>query len=58
MYNVGWFQWSIFHIFEIINLCFVVDKCDLVHGVEAVFHLPKLLIASGNLKIMNYEWCP
>ena len=38
-----------FRIFEIINFCFVVYICDLVHDVDAIFHLPKLLTASGNL---------
>ena len=28
------FQWSIIRIFEIINFCFVVARCDLVHDVE------------------------
>ena len=27
-------------IFEIILFCFVVDICDLVHSMEAVFHFP------------------
>ena len=27
-------------IFEIIFFCFVVDMSDLVHDVEAIFHLP------------------
>ena len=34
--------------FEII-FCFVVDICDLVHDLEAIFHIPLLLTASGNL---------
>ena len=29
-----------FRIFEIIIFCFVVDICDLVHDVEAIFHPP------------------
>ena len=29
-----------FCIFEIIMSCFVVDICDLVHHVEAIFQLP------------------
>ena len=46
--NVGWFKWSIFEIinlcfvvdiFEIINLRFVVDICDLVHDVEAIVNV-------------------
>ena len=35
--------------FEFNFLCFVVAIFDLVHDVEAIFHLPKLLTASGNL---------
>ena len=30
----------IFCIFNIKLFCFVVAMCDLVHDVEAVFHLP------------------
>ena len=37
--NVGWFQWSVFRSFEIINLCFVVAICDLVCAVEAMYRL-------------------
>ena len=42
---------NFFCIFEIIISCFAVDTCicDLVHDVEAMFHLPELLTASGNL---------
>ena len=29
-----------FLIFEIINFCFVVAICDLVHAVEATYGLP------------------
>ena len=32
-----------FRIFEIIIFCFVVAICDLVHGVETIFHLSYLL---------------
>ena len=39
-YNVGWFEWSIFRIFNIIIFCFAVAMCDLVHDVEAIFHIP------------------
>ena len=38
-----------FCIFEIINFCFVVAICDLVHGVETIFHISYVLPASGNL---------
>ena len=37
-----------FRIFKII-FCFYVAILDLVHSVEAKFHLPQLLTASGNL---------
>ena len=39
-YNVGWFWWSFFSYF--LNHCFffVVAIFDLVHNVEAIFHLP------------------
>ena len=40
---------AIFRIFEIITFCFVVAICDLVHGVETIFHLSCVLTASGNL---------
>ena len=30
-YNVGWFLWSTFCIFEIISFCFAVLILDLVH---------------------------
>ena len=36
-----------FRIFEIIIFCFVVAICDLVHAVEAIFHLSYVLTASG-----------
>ena len=36
-------------IFEIIIFCFVVAICDLVHAVEAMYGLPYVLTASGNL---------
>ena len=29
--------------------CFVVTICDLVHDVEAMYGLPYVLTASGNL---------
>ena len=38
-----------FHIFEIIIFCFVVANFDLVHAVEATYHLPKVLRESGNV---------
>ena len=34
------YQWSFFRIFKIIIFCFVVDICDLVHAVEAMYSLP------------------
>ena len=33
-----------FRIFNILLFCFVVSIFDLVQDVEAIFHLPKLLI--------------
>ena len=30
---------NIFRIFEIINFCFDVAICDLVHDVKTMFHL-------------------
>ena len=38
----------IFHSLEII-FCVVVSIFDLVHNVVAIFHLPYVLTASGNL---------
>ena len=35
--------------FEIIIFCCDVAICDLVHGVETIFHLSYVLTASGNL---------
>ena len=35
-----------FRIIEIIIFCFVVAICDLVHGVETIFHLSYVLKAS------------
>ena len=35
--------------FEIIIFCFVVDIRDLVHDVEAIFHLSYVLTATRNL---------
>ena len=40
---------NFFQIFEITMFYFVVAMCDLVHDVEAMFHLPELLTAFGNL---------
>ena len=42
------FLWSIFCIL-LENGCFVVALFDPVHVVEAIFHIPLLLTASGNL---------
>ena len=36
-------------IFLKLFFCFVVAMSDLVHDVEAIFHLPYLLTAYGNL---------
>ena len=36
-------------IFEIITFCFVVAICDLVHAVEAMYGIPKVLTAAVNL---------
>ena len=40
---------NFFRIFEIIILFFVIAICDLVHAVEAMYGLPNVLAASGNL---------
>ena len=48
-YNVGWFKWSFFRIFEINIFCFVVAIFDLVHNVEAIRGMCDLLTSSGNL---------
>ena len=37
-----------FRIFEINLFCFDVAIFDIVHYVQAIFHLPYLLTASGN----------
>ena len=36
-------------IFEIIIFCFVVAICDLEYDVDAMYGLPYVLTASGNL---------
>ena len=38
-----------FRTFKINVFHFVIAICDLVHDVEAIFHLPLLLTASGKL---------
>ena len=43
------FRGQFFRIFEIIIFCFFVAICYLVHAVEAMYGLPKVLLASGNL---------
>ena len=43
------FSVQFFRIFEIIIFCFVVAICDLVHSVEAMYDLPLVLTASGNM---------
>ena len=40
---------NFFCIFEIIIFCFVVAICDLVHAVEAMYGIPKVLTASVNI---------
>ena len=47
--TAGWFGDQFFRVFEVIIFCFVVAICDLVHDLEALFHIPLLLTASGNL---------
>ena len=37
----------IFFVFLRLFFCFVVAICDLVHAVEAMYGLPKVLTASG-----------
>ena len=37
-----------FRIFEIIIFFFVVAICDIVHGMETIFHLSSVLTASRN----------
>ena len=56
IYKIYWtdaiandFGGHFFHIFEIIIFCFVVAICDLVHAVEAMYCIPKVLTASVNL---------
>ena len=38
--NTGIQRSHFFRIFEIIIFCFGVAICDLVHDMEAIFHLP------------------
>ena len=40
---------NVFVFFKLLFFCFVVAIFDLVHHVEAIFHLPCLLTACGNL---------
>ena len=40
---------NIFVFLKVIFFLFVIAIVDLVHVLEAVFHLPKVLTASGNL---------
>ena len=37
------------YFFRFFIFCFVVAICDLVLDVETIFHIPYVLIASGNL---------
>ena len=39
---------NFFIFFKLNFICFVVVIFDLVHDVETIFHLPKVLTASGN----------
>ena len=51
MVSVGFFLQS----FEIINMfCYVVAILDLVHDVEAIFHLSYMRTACGDL-FLKYE---
>ena len=40
---------SVYRTIGPLVICFVVAIFDLEHDVEAIFSLPSLLIASGNL---------
>ena len=40
---------NFFRIFDIIIFCFLHAICDLVHAVEAIYGLPLVLTAYGNL---------
>ena len=42
----------IFSYFEFIMFCFVENICDLVHDVQAMFHIPYLLF-KHNLEIFS-----
>ena len=42
-------QVSIVALWATCLFCFVVAICDLVHDVAAMYGLPKVLTASGNL---------
>ena len=43
------FSVQFFRFFKSIFFGLLVATCDLVHDVETIFHLPYLLLASGNL---------
>ena len=44
---MGWFWFFKFLKLVFLFVFFVVAIFDLVHDVEAIFHLPKVLTASG-----------
>ena len=44
-YSIGFSS----HFFRMLEFIFAVAIIDLVHNVEAIFHITKLLTASGNL---------
>ena len=55
-YNIGWFGWSIFCIFEIIIFCFAIARSDLVHDVEAIQNTWPMIIANSIWKsLLKYE---
>ena len=43
------FSGRVFRTFEVKCFWFVVEICDPMHDVEALFHLPLLLATTGNL---------
>ena len=40
---------SVVNFFSYYHFCFVVAICDLVHAVEAMYCIPKVLTSSVNL---------
>ena len=56
IYKIYWtdaiandFSGHLFRIFEIIIFCYAVAICDLVHAVEAMYDIPKVLTPSVNI---------